>query len=123
MTSAMGETEHLAAWRRRGLLAVAALAWLGGCSSSGPDEADALQQIGDRIRSGYSVGEKQVTNLVYKSGIDQGSGRFVVLVDYDLVSTVPDTGVFSTQERSGQSTHVSEERYTFVKSGGDWRLE
>lgn len=110
-------------WRRRGLMAVAALVLLAGCSPSGPEEAEALQQISDRIRAGFSVGEKQLTNLVYKSGIDQGSGRFVVLVDYDLISTVPDTGVFSTQERAGQSTHVSEERHVFVKSGGDWRLE
>ncbi len=120
----MGDAElaGMTRWRRRAIF-VPVLVWLAGCSSSGPGEAEALQQIGERIRAGFGVGEKQLANLSYKNGLDLGDGRYAVAVQYDLIATMPEMGLFNTQVRPGQINHVSDERYVFVRSGGEWKLE
>jgi hypothetical protein len=117
----MGAT-HIG-WTRRAALAASVAAALVGCSPAGPEQAEALQQIAERIRGGFSVGEKQLANLTYKNGIEMDDGRFAVTVDYDLISTMPEVGLFNTQLRAGQASHVADERYIFVRSGGEWKLQ
>ena len=108
---------------RRSVFGALGLVLLSRCSSSEPEEAEALQQIAENIRSQFGVGEKQLANLTYKKGIAMDDGRYAITVDYDLISTMPEVGLFNTQTRAGQTNHVTDERYVFARVGSDWKLQ
>lgn len=108
---------------RRGLAALAVVAALPACSSSGPEEADALDQIMQRLRQNITAGEQRIDNLVYHDGKDLGGGRYRVTVDYDIVALAPSIGLFNTVNSRGSAQHVDSERYVFVKSNKGWALE
>ena len=108
---------------RRMMLGMGATVMVAGCSASGPDQADALDQIAARIRAGFAVGEKTLANLAYTKGGELADGRYEVFVDYDLISAIPEIGLFGRQARSGERAHVSGERYVFVRSSAGWTLE
>jgi hypothetical protein len=96
---------------------------VGGCWSSGPDHAEALAQIAMRIRSAFGPGEKTLSNLIYKRGEEMDGDRYAVFVDYDLISTMPEIGLFNTPMRAGDHLSVSAERYIFVSTRGEWTLQ
>jgi hypothetical protein len=93
------------------------------CSSDGPDQAEALAMISVRIKSNYGPGEKLLANLSFRRGEGRDDGSYAVFVDYDLVSTVAEVGLFNTATRAGERTPVLAERYIFVRSGGEWILQ
>ena len=108
---------------RRGLAALAVVVALPACSSSGPEQADALDQIMQRLRQNITAGEQRIDNLAYNEGTDLGDGRYEVTVDYDIVALAPSMGLFNTVNRSGSVQHVEAESYIFVKSSKGWVLE
>jgi hypothetical protein len=108
---------------RRAVAALAAMSVLSACSKSGPERADALDQIMQRLRQTVTAGEQRIDNLVYKSGHDLGGGRYEVLVDYDVVALAPTMGLFNTVNGRGSIQHVEAERYVFASGGKGWALE
>ena len=108
---------------RRGLAAMAVVAALAACSSSGPEKADALDQIMQHLRQAITVGEQRIDNLAYHAGKDLGGGRYEVTVDYDIVALAPTMGLFNTVNSRGSTQHVDAERYVFVSSNKGWVLE
>ena len=93
---------------------------LTGCE---PDRAEAMAVISARIRSGFGPGEKLLSNLVFRKSEDLDGGRYAVFVDYELVSTMAEIGLFNTAMRVGERQPVSAERYIFVRNGGEWVLQ
>jgi hypothetical protein len=108
---------------RRGLAATALVIALAACSGAGPEKADALDQILQRLRQNITVGEQRIDNLAYHAGKNLGDGRYEVTVDYDLVALAPTMGLFNTVNSRGSSQHVEAERYVFAKSSTGWVLE
>jgi hypothetical protein len=108
---------------RRGLAALAAMSALAACSKSAPEQADALDQIMQRLRQTITAGEQRIDNLAYKSGHDLGGGRYEMFVDYDVVTLVPTMGLFNTVNGRGSLQHVEGERYVFVSGTKGWVLE
>jgi hypothetical protein len=96
---------------------------LGGCWVSEPDRAEALAMISTRIRAGFGPGEKMLANLQFRKGDDLGDGRYEMFVDYELVSTMAEVGLFNTALRVGEHQPVLAERYVFVHDGGEWVLQ
>jgi hypothetical protein len=98
-----------------------------GCSGNGPDHEDAVQQISERIRASFPMDEQRLENVTFKKSSEIAGGRYAVLVDYDLVATLPDLSTLSVAESVGTRTHIVGERYVFVRSslteGRDWVLE
>ena len=113
------------ALKRRAVLVSSGLATLalGGCWFSEPDRAEALALISDRIRAGFGPGEKMLANLIFRKGDELDDGRYEVFVDYELVSTMAEVGLFNTALRAGERQPVLAERYVFVRAGGDWVLQ
>jgi NADH:ubiquinone oxidoreductase subunit H len=107
--------------RRRGFFGLVMA--LSACGDSGPEQADALAQIAARIRAPYQMGEKRLSNLTFKSMTDLGGGRYAVFVDYDLISTMPELGLFSTTFLGGSTVHMNGERYVFTRSDVGWKIE
>ena len=105
--------------RRRLCLGLLAL---GSCSGSAPDQAEALDQIAKRLRQSFAQSER-LENLAWLRGVELEGGRYAVFVDYDMVSTMPEIGLFNTQIKTGERSHVVAERYVFVRSSTGWALE
>jgi hypothetical protein len=93
------------------------------CGSGEPDQNEALAMIAARIKASYGPGEKMLSNLTFRKGAVLADGSYAMFVDYDLISTVPEIGLFNTATRAGERTPVLSERYIFVRSGGDWVLQ
>lgn len=96
---------------------------LSGCWFNEPDRAEALAVISTRIRSGFGPGEKLLANLVFRKSEGFDGGRYAVFVDYELVSTIAEIGLFNTAMRAGERQPVLAERYIFVRTGGEWVLQ
>lgn len=113
------------AWGRRAFLVLAGLATLAltGCWFTEPDRAEALALISARIRSGFGPGERLLANLAFRRGKEAGDGRYEMFVDYELVSTMAEIGLFNTAMRVGERQPVLAERYVFLRTGGDWVLQ
>eukprot|EP01037_Dinobryon_pediforme_P002683 gene2683-2722_t len=84
---------------------------------------DPMQLRCARIKASYGPGEKLLANLTFRKGGAREDGSYVVFVDYDLISTVPEIGLFNAATRAGERTPVLAERYIFVRSGGEWILQ
>jgi len=119
-------------WRQNGLIqhvsrrSLATLLLLGGlvgCSNSGPDKAEALDLIRQKLMQTITVGQERIDNLTYREGKSLGGGRFAVMVDYDITSLAPTMGLFNTINRAGSAQHIERERYVFVSSSTGWVLE
>jgi hypothetical protein len=82
-----------------------------------------MAMISSRIKSSYGPGEKLLANLTFRKGAVREDGSYAMFVDYDLVSTVAEVGLFNTATRAGERTPVLAERYIFVRSGGEWVLQ
>ncbi len=104
-------------------IATLLLCGLVGCSNSGPDKAEALDQIRQKLAQTITVGVERIDNLTYRESKSLGGGRFAVLVDYDVISLAPTMGLFNTINPAGSSQHIERERYVFVSSSKGWRLE
>jgi len=98
-----------------------------GCSSNGPDHAEALQQIAERIRTSFPMDEKRLENVTFKKATAMPDGRYAIFVDYDLVATLPDLSTMSAPTAVGTRTHIVGERYMFARSslaeGRAWVLQ
>jgi uncharacterized membrane-anchored protein len=91
--------------------------------SSGPDRAEALAIIAQRIKTSFVPGEKAMSNLVYRKSEELTDGSYAVFVDYELVSTIPQIGMFNTAVKAGEREAILAERYIFVRTAGDWVLQ
>ncbi len=93
-----------------------------GCTR-GPDQIEAMAQIAVRIRTNLGTGAKSMANLVYRKSEAQAEGTYAVFVDYELLSTIPQMGLFNVAVKAGERDEVLAERYIFVRIGGDWVLQ
>lgn len=91
--------------------------------SGGPDQTEALAMIAQRIKTSFTPGEKAMSNLIYRSSEERPDGSYALFVDYELVSTIAQVGLFNTAIRAGERETVLAERYIFVRVGGDWVLQ
>ena len=108
---------------RRALAAMFAAALVAACSSEGPEKAEALELILQRLRQNITAGEQRIDNLVYHEGKSLGGGRFEVTVNYDIVAMAATIGLFNTVNSRGSVQHIDAERYVFTKSAKGWTLE
>ena len=115
----------IVATRRQALRCVVSgvLVWsLAGCSDDAPDQADALEQITQRIRQSFPNGERRVDNLSFVSGTLGGDGRYTAVVNYDLVTVMTSIDLFNTVNKPGESDHVVGERFVFGKTDKGWAV-
>lgn len=109
---------------RRALAAMLALVLVPpACSDSGPGEPEALAQIAQRIRGSYEMGTKRLDNLTYKEGKSDANGRYMVVVDYELISNVPEIDLFGNVGKAGTKMATTDERYWFRKGRNGWELD
>jgi hypothetical protein len=109
---------------RRSLVLLPLLVTLGlvACSDDGPEKTEALDQINRQLLDTLPQGEQRVQNLVFVSG-GAVDGGYEIFVDYDLVSTMPSVGLFSTVSKAGDRQHVGGERFLFVKGAKGWQIQ
>ena len=79
--------------------------------------------IAQRIKTSFGPGEKAMSNLIYRKSEEMPDGNYALFVDYELVSTIPQVGLFNTAVRAGERETILAERYIFVRAGGDWVLQ
>ncbi len=91
--------------------------------SGGPDRIEALALIAQRIRTSFGPGEKTMSNLVYRKSEELTDGSYAVFVDYELISAIPQVGLFNTAVKAGEREAILAERYIFVRAEGDWVMQ
>lgn len=109
--------------RRRLALCIALALAAPACSDTGPGEAEALAQIAQRIRGTYELGTRRLENLAYKSGKSDPDGRYVVIVDYELIANLPEIDMFGIVGKAGARAATTDERYWFRKTRNGWELD
>lgn len=109
-------------FRRVSAIAITLALPLAACSDSGPDQADALDQITQHLRQGYPTGEKRIDKVTFVSGKLAPDGRYEMLVDYDLVTVMTSLDLFNTVNKPGTTDHIEGERFIFAKSDHGWML-